>query len=295
MKKLLYIINPNAGKKRSDKIIALIKKEMPSEFQYEILIWKDKNHFHEITSQLKSNGFTHAIAVGGDGTVNQVAKTIINSDVVLGILPIGSGNGLARSLGISVKAEDAIKQIVADKNLVIDHGTVNNTPFFCTSGVGFDAHIGNLFATSTSRGLKTYIQITVRELFRYRAKNYTIKYNGTQIERRAFLVTVGNAGQYGNDFYIAPQAKLQDGAFHIAILKPFKPHQIFGLLIKILQKKAHLSKHIETFSTDSLAIIRPEKDTVHYDGEPAIEGKEVVFKIQPKSLKVIIGEKFIVE
>ncbi|MDX2173987.1 MAG: YegS/Rv2252/BmrU family lipid kinase [Bacteroidota bacterium] len=291
-RKLLFIVNPNAGKKISDYLIDTIRKEFPQNVYYQIVVWKDKNHFKEVLDILHSQDYTDVIAVGGDGTVNQVAKSVMGTNITLGIVPAGSGNGLARSLGLSMKVEEVIKQIYNGKTVSIDNGAVNGIPFFCTSGVGFDAHIGNLFATSTKRGLQSYIKITFRELFKYRAKNYTLKFNDQELKRKAFLITVANAGQYGNDFYIAPEANMQDGKFHIAILKPFKPLSVFGLLAKIMKNKANLSKHIETYTTSKITIIRDDKDTVHFDGEPAIENAEVTYECKPRTLKVIVGDSF---
>lgn len=291
-RKILFIVNPNAGKRVSDFIIQTIRKEFPENIYYQIAIWKDKDHFEEISELLLTQGYTDAVAVGGDGTVNHVAKTILNTGIRLGIVPIGSGNGLARSLGLSMNIKEVIQQIITGKSTTIDHGTVNSIPFFCTSGIGFDAHIGNLFAHMSKRGLQGYVKITVSELFKYRAKNYSIEVNGQTLQRKVFLITVANAGQYGNDFYIAPQANMQDGKFHVAILKPFNFINVFGLLTKILTKKAHLSHSIETIVADKLKIIRDKEDSIHFDGEPAFEGKEVVFENHPKSLNVIIGEKF---
>ena len=291
-RKLLFIVNPNAGKKISEKVIQTIRKELPVDIYYQIVVWKDKDHFEEITSLLKTQGYTDAIAVGGDGTVNQVAKTILNTNIALGIVPIGSGNGLARSLGISMDIELAIKQIVLGLNSRIDCGIVNGTPFFCSSGIGFDAHIGHLFATSQKRGLQSYVKITISELFKYRAKEYILHFNGQEIKRKAFLITVANAGQYGNDFYIAPEAKISDGLFHVVILKPFSVLKVFGILIKILRRRAHLSSSIETYTTDRLTITRKGFDTIHFDGEPKEETDEVVFENKPSFLSVIVGENF---
>lgn len=291
-RKLLFIVNPNAGKRISERIIDTIRREFPQNIYYQVVIWKDKDHFEEITSLLKSEGYTDAIAVGGDGTVNHVAKSILDTGIRLGIVPIGSGNGLARSLGLSTKIEEVIRQIAAGKTAFIDSGLVNRRPFFCTSGIGFDAHIGHLFATSVKRGLQSYVKITIRELFKYRAKSYTLLINGEEIKRKAFLITVANAGQYGNDFYIAPQASMQDGAFHVVILKPFNPLHLPLLMTRILSKKAHLSSRIETYVTNKLTILREGKDTIHFDGEPALEEKEVLYENRPASLSAIVGEKF---
>jgi len=291
-RKLLFIVNPNAGKKISERIIDTIRKVFPENIYYQIVIWKDKDHFKEVLDILRSQDYTDAIAVGGDGTVNQVAKSILGTNICLGIVPAGSGNGLARTLGLSMEVEEVIKQIAEGKTETIDSGNVNGIPFFCTSGVGFDAHIGNLFATSVKRGLKSYVKITVSELFKYRSKKYKLKFNGKEIERKAFFITVANAGQYGNDFYIAPGAKMNDGLFHVSILRPFKFYEVIGLLSKILRKKADQSKLIETITCSELTIEREEKDVIHFDGEPALTEKNVTFKCVPASLKVIVGEKY---
>lgn len=292
VRKVLFIVNPNAGKKMSEHIIGTIRREFPENIYYQIAVWKDKDHFEEITAQLQNQGYTDAVAVGGDGTVNRVAKAILGTGVTLGIVPIGSGNGLARSLGLSMNIETVIRQIAAGRKALIDVGLVNGRPFLCTSGVGFDAHIGNLFATSVKRGLQSYVKITVAELFRYRAKTYTLRFNGQSITRKAFLITVANAGQYGNDFYIAPLASMQDGLFHVVVLKPFSPLHLPVMLAKILGRRAHTSTRIETFTTDRLTIEREGQDTIHYDGEPAVEGKEVHYSLQKEALAVLVGENF---
>lgn len=291
-RKILFVVNPNAGKKISDKIIALIKTEFPENISYQISVWKDKDHFSEIAKQIKNDGYTDVIAVGGDGTVNQVAKTVLNTNIRLGILPLGSGNGLARSLGISMNLKLCLKQIADGRSALIDSGTINDTPFFCTSGLGFDAHIGRLFASSVKRGLRSYVSIITRELFKYRAKTYVLHINGEVYRRKAFLITVANAGQYGNDFYIAPQADLQDGIFHVVVLKPFNAMTVGGILTKILRRKAHLSKSIETFTAAQLTIERETEDSIHFDGEPAFEAKSLLYVNHPKSLNVLVGEGF---
>ncbi len=291
-RKILFIVNPNAGKKISGKLIETIRKELPSDIHNDISIWKDPEHFSEILQSLKTGGYTDAIAVGGDGTVNQVAKSIVNSGIALGIVPAGSGNGLARSLGISIKTVEAIQQIARGKTTTIDSGSVNGIMFFCTSGVGFDAHIGKLFATSTKRGLSSYVKITLREFSSYKEKKYKISIDGKIIEREAFLITVANAGQYGNDFYIAPQAKLNDGLFHVVVLKPFSLFGGTGTVLKVLRRKANESKLIETFTCKELTIERSGSGSIHFDGEPGIQGEELKYILHPRSLKVIIGDKF---
>lgn len=289
---VLFVVNPNAGKKISEKIIRTIEQFFPADINYLIVVWKDRNHFTEILRAIQNDGYTDVVAVGGDGTVNQIAKSIAGTPIRLGIVPVGSGNGLARSLGLSMHIEKAIQQIAAGKSIAIDYGTVNATPFFCTSGVGFDAHIGNLFATSAKRGLKNYVRISLSEYRRYKAKDYTIHINGQTLRRKAFLITVANAGQYGNDFYIAPQASMQDGLFHVVILQPVNIVSAIGLVAKTLRKKAHTSALVETFTASELIIERDQNDTIHFDGEPAMELPRVQYKIVPQALQAIIGDKW---
>lgn len=291
-RKILFVVNPNAGKKISGKLIETIRKEFPSDIHNDITIWKDRNYFQEIVQSLKTGNYTDAVAVGGDGTVNQVAKTVLNTGITLGIVPAGSGNGLARSLGISMKTEEAIKQIAKGNSTLIDSGAVNGIPFFCTSGVGFDAHIGKLFATSTKRGLKSYIKITLKEFSSYKAKDYKICIDGKELDREAFLITIANAGQYGNNFYIAPHAKLNDNLFHIVVLKPFNLLGGTATVLKVLQRKADRAKLLETFTGKEIVIKRSESGSIHFDGEPQTEGEMLSYKLYPKSLKVIIGSVF---
>lgn len=291
-RKILFIVNPNAGKKISDAVIRIIRKEFPENIYYQIAVWKNKAHFDEIASLLKSEGYTDAVAVGGDGTVNRVAAELIGSSIRLGILPVGSGNGLARSLGISMNLEESIRQIVAAQEASIDCGEVNGQAFFCTSGVGFDARIAWLFAESHSRGLSAYVKITLSQLLRYRAQEYILKLNGQEVRKKAFLITVANAGQYGNDFYIAPQAKLNDGLFHIAVLKPFNVFQLPLIFLRILFKAAHTSPSIETFTASSVDIIRKEEDSVHFDGEPMRMGDRLQYRLIPNSLNVLVSDAY---
>lgn len=225
-------------------------------------------------------------------TVNQVAKSIVNTGITLGILPVGSGNGLARTLGISMNLQEAVKQVVKGQTTSLDAGEVNGRFFFCTSGVGFDAHIGQLFATSKKRGLQSYVKITLSRLLAYRAEEYTLFINGEEIQRKAFLITVANAGQYGNDFYIAPEAKVNDGKFHVAILKPFSILSVWSILLHILRKKANHSNYIETFVTDQLVVRRKQDGAIHYDGEPANETEQLQYSLVANCLKAITGPTF---
>ena len=291
-RKILFIINPKAGKKLAGKVIPIIEENFHPKCEYHIRVWEHVNAFEQIAQEIKSGGYTDVIAAGGDGTVNRVAQELVNTSIRFGILPLGSGNGLARSLGLSMNLNRCLQQLADGKSVSIDTGSANGHHFFCTAGLGFDAHIGNLFASSIKRGLRSYVQIIARELFTYKAKEYTLHFNGTSIHKKAFLITVANAGQYGNDFYIAPQASMTDGKFHIVIVKPFNVLKVAGLLRNIMRRKAYLSRSIETFEANQISIEPRVNDSLHVDGEPMAAPASTVFTIHKSSLHVIVGDSF---
>lgn len=288
-KKIAFVINPVAGGKKKKDIVRTITDNFSREIPYNCYVWDDKNNFGDIRKELVKENFNVVVAVGGDGTVNEVASTLVETDMALGIIPVGSGNGLARTLGIPMNPVEALKKIETGSLRTIDCAVINGTPFFCTSGVGFDAHIGKLFADSKTRGLMSYVKITLKELFSYSPQFYRMAFNGGSIVREAFLITFANAGQYGNDFYIAPQAKMDDGLLHVVVLKPFSLFNSPFIAAKIMRRKANLSRYIETFTTNEITIYRIDgKGAVHFDGEPAEMGEQLQVKIKPASVKVLV-------
>jgi diacylglycerol kinase (ATP) len=289
--KWLFVVNPKAGKKRGIDIPGLISLHFRG-VDHRVLEWTHADQFSSIASQIRSGEYSFVVACGGDGTVNRVGREMLGKDAALGILPLGSGNGLARTLGLSMETATAFKQMMEKNISLIDAGQINGHPFFCTAGVGFDAHIGGLFASSETRGLRSYIQIVLRELIKYRSKKYRIEINGKSVSLSAFLVTAANAGQYGNDFYIAPLASLQDGQLQLVILKPFNILRAPGILKKILGRKAHLSASIITHSGTDIIIERENDDMIHFDGEPLMENRRLVISVKPSALKVLTGRGF---
>ena len=287
--KIAFIINPKSGtnKKQNlpDLVLGIIDQ---TKFEAEFLYTKCAGHATELAKELIEKNYTRIVAAGGDGTVNEVAKALVNTNVALGILPCGSGNGLARFLNIPMKMKDAINLQNVGSVMDMDYGTINDNPFFCTCGVGFDAHIGNKFAQSETRGFFTYIKETIGAFFHYKPKKYKIKIDGEKLKTKAFLVTVANAGQYGNDAYIAPQADITDGLLDLCILSPFPVHKAFHLGYRLFNRTMHQCSYITVRKGQSITIKRKKKGEVHLDGEPAIMGKKLKIKIVEKGLKVII-------
>lgn len=286
-KRVAFVVNPNSGAKRRENIITLISKNLSDKTPYDILVWEHANNFEYIRQQITSGKYSIVVAVGGDGTVNAVAKNLINTGIAMGIIPRGSGNGLARTLGIPMNTVEAIKRIESGTIRTIDNGFINGKAFFCTAGIGFDAHIGSLFAGNKKRGLSSYVQIILKQFFSYKPKEYVIEFNDETIKIKAFLLTFANAGQYGNDFYIAPQAKMDDGLLHLVVLKPIKLLSVCYLIVKILTRKAHQSKNILTFTSKNIKVKNLATEAIHFDGEPDIIENEIEVNINQASLKVL--------
>jgi YegS/Rv2252/BmrU family lipid kinase len=216
-----------------------------------------------------------------------VASLLVHTKIALGILPLGSGNGLARSNGIPMDLMKALDVIVKGKTELIDSGTINTHPFFCTAGIGFDALIAHKFAESTKRGFITYFKTSVREFFKYKPLTYSINVDGNLVKTIAFLITVANAGQWGNDVYIAPAAKLNDGLFHVSILKPFPliTFPFFG--VKLFSKRADTFKYLESMIGKKIEIEFDHQLPAHYDGEPLVANGKISIEMFPFSLRII--------
>lgn len=287
--KLAIIINPKSGTNKKHNLPELIDGIVDrSRFEISYLYTKCAGHATELARQLSGEDYAAIIAAGGDGTVNEVGRGLVGASVPMGIIPCGSGNGLARFLDIPMKLKDAIA-VINDLNVLeIDYGIINECPFFCTCGVGFDAHIGNRFANSKKRGFFTYIKETISAFFYYKPKKYKIKVDGEKLKTRAFLITVANAGQYGNDAYIAPKADITDGLLDLCILEPFPKHKAFHMGIRLFNRTMDRSSYVNVKKGQSITIKRKKEGEVHIDGEPAIMGKKLKISIVNKGVRMVV-------
>lgn len=285
--RFLFIVNPNSGSRRKRKIIKEIHKYLPIE-DFKIIYWEDPQQ--NIGNTIKSNllDFDTVVAVGGDGTVNIVAQALINSKTTLAIIPCGSGNGLARYLGISLKIKKAIRGLHSGKIITIDTCSINNRRFISNCGVGFDAHVISYFTDSLIRGFWSYAQIILEKIWRYKPEEYELVIDQISIYRRALIIAFANSNQFGNNLFIAPEADIQDGIINISIIKPFPFYHFFGIVIKLFSKSIHRSRYVETIQAKSATLIRSEPGILQYDGEPVIMDKELFIKIIPTSLRVLV-------
>ncbi|WP_106830509.1 diacylglycerol/lipid kinase family protein [Parabacteroides pacaensis] len=286
-KNVFAIINPISGVGSKRKIPKMIE-EICTQYNYELQIQFTEyaGHASILTQEALKAGAGTILAVGGDGTVNEVARSMIHSDAVLGIIPKGSGNGLARELHIPLLVRKALELIVKGKVITIDCCNANGKVFFCTCGVGFDAAVSQKFAKEKRRGSLTYIKNTVEEYLSYQPEPYELQIDGNTVKEKAFLIACGNASQYGNNAFIAPHANIQDGLMDITILAPFTPLDIAPLAIQLFTKQIDKNSKIKIFRGQQVKIIRQHPGIMHLDGEPVMAESQIDICIEPGALKV---------
>jgi len=282
------IINPISGGIDKAPVFELIRKHFPATINYEIIVWEHPEQKDDIIKKIRTTNFDIVIAAGGDGTINQVAQAVLDTTSTLAIIPLGSGNGLARHLKIPLDTKKAIELIGNGKKNKIDVCTVNGNYFFCTSGIGFDALIGKLFAACKTRGYFTYLKLVFSNFINYKPLTYTLIVDEKTVNTKAFLITMANAGQYGNNVYIAPQADISDGLIDIVVVKPFKLWQSILIAKKLFNKTLHLSKYVEIYTGKNIVVNRDALGPVHFDGEPAEMGTVLRYQIQQCAIEVIV-------
>ncbi|XHR95648.1 diacylglycerol/lipid kinase family protein [Mucilaginibacter sp. UC70_90] len=236
--------------------------------------------------------FDTVVAVGGDGTVNEVASAIVDTDTSLGIVPFGSGNGLSRFLGIPMDTKDAIKNLASGRTEIIDSARINGQPFFNMAGMGFDAHISEIFSHGKKRGFISYIKSSIKEVVGYQPQNYHLDIDGKKYDYKAFMLSIANSSQYGNNVHISPKASLQDGLLDVCVIKPFPLWRFPEMSMRMLIKATESSKYVEIIRGKQILIKREHTGPIHLDGEPQVAGTGIDINILPKSLKVIVGPSF---
>lgn len=286
-----FIINPISGTTRKSRIPKWIETNLDTDkYDYCISETTYAGEAAEIADKAKRDGVNIVVAVGGDGTVNEVARSIAGSDTALGIIPSGSGNGLARHLMIPLLPRRAIELINRGETHKLDYGIINGNPFFCTCGMGFDAFISHKFAEAGRRGLVTYVEQVIREGFKYRPEKYIIEDgDGNKVEYEAVLVSCANASQYGNNAYIAPQASMRDGLFDVIVIEPFDLIETPQLLVELMNKTLDKSPLIKTFRANNITVHRQSAGYIHYDGDPVMSSADVNIRLVSEGVRVIVN------
>jgi len=287
-KQITFIVNPISGTGSKEELPKLIAEKIDAErFDYEVRLTEFAGHAAEIARQCAAEGRDIVVAVGGDGTVNEVARSLVHTETALGIIPCGSGNGLARHLCIPLNVRKALDIINHCQIEAFDYGVINDLPFFCTCGMGFDAFISLKFAEAGKRGPITYAENVLKEGLIYKPETYQIVDDSGTTRHKAFLIACANASQYGNNAYIAPGATMKDGLMDVIIMEPFDALDAPQIAADLFMKTLGNNSKIKTFRTQRLTIRRQTPGAIHYDGDPIMTGTEIDVHIEHLGLHIV--------
>lgn len=291
-KNILFIINPISGTQRKQSMPQEIEQYLDHNlFNHEIIFTTHAGHASELATEAAKNGVDIVVAVGGDGTINEVARSLVHTSTALGIIPCGSGNGLARHLQIPQTPRGAIEILNQDVVHCLDYGKINGRPFFCTCGMGFDAFVSKKFADSGRRGLLQYARNTIGVGLTYQSEHYILEYDGQREELDAFLIACANASQYGNNAYIAPTASMKDGLMDVIVMKPFPTIEGAYVLLQMFTKTLLNNNHVVLSHTKRLHVKRQQPGAVHVDGDPVMMGCDIDVALIPHSFNVVVNPK----
>ena len=288
-RKICFIHNPVSGVRKLNRFEEMVKEHLDlDKFDYAIRETKSPKDAMRLASEAVQENFEIIVAVGGDGTINEVVQGMGNAGIILGIIPGGSGNGLARHLEIPLEPEKAIQQINKLKTKKIDIATINGYPFASIAGLGFDARVANKYRKVRRRGLYGYARVVAREFFSYREREYTLTFNDQQITRKALLLSIANSNQFGFNSIIAPSARADDGLLDVVVVKKFPIGELPRMIGLLFTGKIDQASYYESFKTKELFIVRRRGKRVNIDGEAIRMGHEIFVRIQPAAIKVIV-------
>lgn len=288
--KICFIINPIAGGKNKLYLKDLISKEFgESNGEIRIFFTEYPGHASLIANKFLKSGTETVVAVGGDGTINEVASVMINQKTRLGVIPFGSGNGFARHFGFPLDIKKSLELLKEGNSRKIDVGMVNDHPFFCTTGLGFDAETSYHFAHFGKRGFLSYAYSFFRVFRSYKSSTYKIYLNNTDFQRDVFFINIANISQFGYNFKIAPDASPEDGFLDLVIVNGFPKWKGIQMAVQSLLGRIHRNPYLEYHRAKEIKIIVEENNPhIHIDGEPGSGKKEMVYTIIPESLEVIL-------
>lgn len=290
-RRIIFIVNPISGHHNKSHFPNLVETNIDkNKYDYKIVFTEYANHATELTMKAIEEGYEYIAAVGGDGTINEVAKCLIGKEQTLVIVPFGSGNGLANHLGLPFKIEKHIKEVInKGKVYKIDTATMNGIPFISIAGIGFDALIADYFAKDENRGFLTYAKLVTEKYPNYRQKEYTLLLDDCKtIECKPFFVTFANSSQFGYNAEISPKASVQDGLLDVCIFKKPNILEIPIMATYFLAKQIDKSNFIDIHKAKRIEVIRKEAEVANIDGEPIETSKDIIVEIKPLSLNILL-------
>lgn len=286
---ILAIINPVSGIGNKDKIPRLIDTVVDHELNdVSIIMSEYAGHAREITQQAVKDGMDVVVAIGGDGTVNEVGSAVCGTKTALAIVPSGSGNGLARHLRISMNASRALQVLNNGEVGQFDYCTVNGRPFFCTCGMGFDAEVSYKFSNEGTRGFITYVKTALTEYIKYKPQEYLIDVDGAKLKEKAFVIACCNAAQYGNNAYIAPRATMQDGLIDVTVMHPFSLVESPLVGARLFLRQLNQDHHVSIYRGKRVVIERKRDDIIHVDGDPLVMPARIVIENVESGINILV-------
>jgi diacylglycerol kinase (ATP) len=294
LRKILFIVNRKAGTDREKRLENIIRRYLtPKAFSVGVTFLEYLGHGKVLAQEAVANGVDTVVAVGGDGSINEIAQGLIGSQTALGIIPLGSGNGLARALKIPLKVQYALEVIANGRRKPMDVGFANEHLFLSNAGVGFDALVADKFRHTKQRGLSGYAKLVVNSFSKYKGVEYAINIDGKEQRAKAFLLTVANGNQFGYEFKLAPNANVFDGELDLCLVPPVN---LFGLVPVVLYSllgtidKTRFMRHS---MGKEIVVKSPELQYLQVDGDavPLTSGQQVTFSIQTSALQVIVDRQ----
>ncbi|HPS62306.1 MAG TPA: diacylglycerol kinase family lipid kinase [Bacteroidales bacterium] len=290
-KRILFIINPVSGVGKKKVMERLIAGRFGNDPDVSVVFTGHPGHATEISRRAASDGVDIVVAVGGDGTVNEVASGLVGTQTAMAILPAGSGNGLARHLKIPMNPRRALELISERPVRTIDTAEIDGQLFVNVAGIGFDAAIAKKFAAAGKRGFSTYFRVTADTYKNYRSKKYILTIDGKIIRRRALMVSFANSSQFGNNASIDPAASVSDGFIDVCIVGKMPLHKVAFLAPLLFMGKFDKTRYVEIIRAREVLVKRKKGKTIHLDGDPKTIGREFTVKIHPLSLRVVAPPK----
>lgn len=288
--KYCFILNPRAGPARERAALAPLLAAFIATHRLDatIVATELRAHATELAHQAVARGCDVVVAVGGDGTMNEVARALVDSPAALGLIPRGSGNGLARHLGIPLAPSAALAALLASSPRLIDVGEANGRVFFCAMGAGFDAAVLTHFERLPMRGLSAYLVAATRLFFRYRCESYAL-HLGSELApaQPALLVAVANCDQFGNNARLAPGARADDGLLNLVLIPPVNFFSALPLLARLFAGSLDRSPRVRRWTGDHFVITRETPGPMHVDGELVETTAAISIRLRPAALRVL--------
>lgn len=291
-KRISFIVNPKAGTNLQKHIRESVEKYLNhDQFEYGFKYTEHAGHARELALEALAEGYDIVTAVGGDGSINEVASALIGTKAILGIIPAGSGNGLAMHLGYGRDVEGAVRKLNTAQEKIIDVGLMNDRPFINLAGIGFDGLVSNMMKGSNWRGFIPYFLKSVEAGLKYTPSLCTIEMDDRVLTEKCFAITIANGPMYGYNFQIAPDARMDDGLFEVVILKDAPRWQYFAAVPATLIGKIYDASFVEHFTTKRVRISTEGTNYTHLDGEGLVQEGDLTFEMKPKSLHILVPQQ----